>query len=430
MIESMNHYLYICFDCRNEFTASEIETAFHYLCPKCGQSKTNQPLRGVLWLKYDFERLKNELERRQFLQLPAGRFWHYPQLWPLSYRSFNNKIIFDKISEELLDRLMLNSNPLGRFPIGQREVLLWDDTRNPTLSFKDRATSLVILKALQMGITKIAAASTGNAGSSLAGLCARVGLHAHLFVPKSIPAAKRLQIQAYGANLYLVDGSYDQAFDLCLEVSRAKGWYNRNTAYNPLTIEGKKSAAYDIFIAMHGDIPDVIFVPVGDGVIISGLFKGFWELQQLGWIQQLPRLIAVQAEGSSALVRYLSTGKFQFKEGSTIADSIHADAPRNLYMAAQAVKESGGTAVAVTDEEISDAQKYIAQRMGILVEPSAAASLAGYRRFQSQEKISFHEKILLLFTGNGLKDVQALESWNMPPEIKTVQNWENEFNLK
>ena len=153
--------------------------------------------------------------------------------------------------------------------------MLLDETRNPTLSYKDRATSLVVLKAIELGINEIAAASTGNAGSSLAGICARLGLSARIYVPQNIPDAKRIQIKAYGAKLEVVDGDYDKAFDVCLEESKKNNWYNRNTAYNPLTIEGKKSAAYDIFISTQGIIHDVILVPVGDGVIISGIFKGF-----------------------------------------------------------------------------------------------------------------------------------------------------------
>ncbi|MDZ7765980.1 MAG: pyridoxal-phosphate dependent enzyme [Melioribacteraceae bacterium] len=229
-----------------------------------------------------------------------------------------------------------------KYTIDDRELYFQDETRNPTYSYKDRASILVALKAKELGINEIAAASTGNAGSSLAGICARLGLTSHIFVPKNIPEAKRIQIQSYGANIYIVDGDYDQAFDLCLEISQNNNWYNRNTAYNPLTIEGKKSAAFDIYINTKGNLPDYIFVPVGDGVIISGIYKGFVELKKLELIDRLPKLIAVQAEGSPAVVNYLASGKFDYKPAHTIADSISAGAPRNLYMAAEAVKESKG----------------------------------------------------------------------------------------
>ncbi len=259
-----------------------------------------------------------------------------------------------------------------------------------------------------MGISELAAASTGNAGSSLAGICARLGLSARIYVPQNIPDAKRIQIEAYGAKLVVVEGDYDKAFDVCLEESKKNNWYNRNTAYNPLTIEGKKSAAYDIFISSEGKIPDVIFVPVGDGVIISGIYKGFKELLLFGWIDKLPKLIAVQSTGSDALVRYLKTNKFEYKPAQTIADSISAGAPRNLYMAVDAVKESKGFAIAITDEEILSAQKEFIKQTGILCEPSSASVYAAYKKLMAEAKLNSSEKIHLLITGNGLKDVEAL----------------------
>jgi threonine synthase len=401
----MSHYYYKCFDCHSQFSIEEIEPVFQYLCPRCGKAEKKQPLNGVLWIEYDYEKIKQQLDRKEFLNFKCGEFRLYPHLWPLDFRE----------DEKKLCRLSLNSNPLLEYKIDDRQVLVFDDTRNPTLSYKDRASIIVALKALQMGINEIAAASTGNAGSSLAGICARLGLNAHLFVPQNIPTAKRLQIQSFGAQIYLVQGDYDRAFDLSLEISKNKGWYNRNTAYNPLTVEGKKSAAYDIFIASRGNVPDIIFVPVGDGVILSGIFKGFWELHQLGWIKKLPRLIAVQAEGSNALVRYLDTGRFEYRTAATIADSICAGAPRNLYMAAHAVKESGGEAISVADNEILQAQKLLAQQTGILVEPAAAAGMAGFQKIKSEE-IILNSRVLLMLTGNGLKDTKALEKWNPLPE--------------
>ncbi|MBU2444165.1 MAG: threonine synthase [Bacteroidetes bacterium] len=422
----MNKYFYKCFNCSSQFTADEIESEGSfgkeriYLCPKCGQAEKNQPLKGVLLVEYDYENLKRSRSRDEFLKIPCGKFWRYSDLWPI--RSFE-KII----PQSKLERISLTHDPLLEFDYTGRKIFVFDDTRNPTLSYKDRATSLVVLKAIELGINEIAAASTGNAGSSLAGICARLGLKSHIFVPENIPSAKRIQIQSFGANLYLVKGDYDQAFDLCLEISRMKNWYNRNTAYNPMTIEGKKSAAFDIFISMKGIIPDKIFVPVGDGVIISGLYKGFTELLKLGWIEKLPQLIAVQAEGSNAVVRYVQTGKFEYQPASTIADSIHAGAPRNLYMAAHAVTTSLGTAISVSDEEILSAQKSIAQNFGIIAEPSSAASFAGYEKFVRSGSISANENVLLMLTGNGLKDTSALSKWNDEPVSKSTDEWKKLF---
>ncbi|MGD9900306.1 MAG: threonine synthase [Calditrichaceae bacterium] len=421
MKKLMSNYQYKCTSCGTIYEPEKIEQNRIYLCGECGLSEKNRPLRGVLNIEYDYDSIKNNIIREDFLKLPVGKFWLYPFLWPL------DKGFLDKFLVSDTARFALTNEPVNEFRYGEGRISIFDDTRNPTFSYKDRATSLVVLKALEMGITEIAAASTGNAGSSLAGMCARMGLKAHIFVPKNIPSAKRIQIQAYGANLYLVDGDYDAAFDLSLEISDQMGWYNRNTAYNPLTIEGKKSAAFDIFIATQGNIPDIIFVPVGDGVILSGIFKGFQELKQLGWIENLPHLIGVQAEGSDALVRYMKTGKFEYRPAKTIADSIHAGAPRNLYMAANAIDRSKGCAITVSDDEIIDAQKLIAKEFGILTEPAAAAGFAGFRSLRGDCRVPETGRVMIMLTGNGLKDLQSLEQWNPSPEIRSVNNWKEFF---
>lgn len=396
----MSFYNYKCFKCRTDFSSEEIEKNFIYLCPKCGKAEKNNPLEGVLIVEHDYNELKNKLSKDDFLKLTPGKFWLYPDLWPLNFKNF---------TDDQLSKLALPADQLFNYKIDDNEFWAQDETRNPTLSYKDRATSVVVLKAIELGINEIAAASTGNAGSSLAGICARLGLKARIYVPQNIPQEKRIQIEAYGAGLVVVDGDYDKAFDVCLEESKKNNWYNRNTAYNPLTIEGKKSAAYDIFISSKGNIPDVILVPVGDGVIISGIYKGFNELLQLGWIDKLPKLIAVQSTGSDALARYLNTGKFEYKPANTIADSISAGAPRNLYMAAKAVKESNGFAIAVSDDEILSAQKNFIKHTGILCEPSSASVYAAYKKLIAENKINQSEKGLLLITGNGLKDVDTLK---------------------
>jgi len=395
----MNKYIYKCTNCNSIFESAEIESNFHYLCPKCGRAEENQPLTGVLQIEYDYDEIKKTILREQFLKLESGKFWLYPELWPID---------FSKIDRFILSRLTLPSSTLLDYQVDGNKFSILDETRNPTLSYKDRASSLVALKAIEMGISEIAAASTGNAGSSLAGICARLGLTSHIYVPKNIPDAKRIQIEAYGANLVVVDGDYDLAFDKCLEDSKTNNWYNRNTAYNPLTIEGKKSAAYDIFIQTNGNIPDVIFVPVGDGVIISGIHKGFSELVKFGWIEKLPQLIGVQSEKSGAIVRYINSGVFEYKPATTIADSISAGAPRNLYLASDAIKESGGSAFSISDEDILLNQKEFIKATGVLCEPSSAATYAGYKRLLSESNL-VGKSVLLLITGNGLKDIESLK---------------------
>jgi len=426
----MKHYIYECTECNKKYESEEIENNLIYLCPACGKTEKNKPLEGVLRIEYDYESIKHSMNREEFLQLTVGQFWWYPQLWPLNYRIHEDELEFINIPDRQLSLLMLSNHPLQQINYHGKVIHLMDDTHNPTLSYKDRATSLVLAKAIQLKIKEISAASTGNAGSSLAGLSSRLRLTSHLFVPSNIPLTKRLQIQSYGANIYIVDSDYDEAFDLCLKISESKGWYNRNTAYNPLTIEGKKSAAFDMFISMNGNLPDIIFVPVGDGVIISGLYKGFWELQQLGWIDKIPKLVAVQAKGSNALMRYISSNEFEFIRADTLADSIGAGAPRNLYMAAEAVRESNGTAIAVTDEDILSSQESLAKEYGFLVESAAAASLAGYIKYTNSILNLQKENVLLLLTGNGLKDIASLEKWNSKPDIKTPAQWKKILGKK
>jgi len=395
----MKNYIYKCFNCTSEFSSTEIENNFHYLCPKCGEMEKNQPLKGVLQIEYDYDLIKKTISREDFLDIESGKFWLYPYLWPIDFSNVENFV---------LNKLTLPSDTILSYKFDNNKFTILDETRNPTLSYKDRASSLVALKAMEFGISEIAAASTGNAGSSLAGICARLGLKSHIYVPKNIPEAKRIQIEAYGANLVVVDGDYDLAFDQCLEDSINNKWYNRNTAYNPLTIEGKKSAAYDIFLQTKGVIPDVIFIPVGDGVIISGIYKGFSELLKLGWIEKLPQLIGVQSEKSDAVVRYLSSNKFIYKQATTIADSISAGAPRNLFFAVEAIKESNGNGVAVSDEDILSSQKEFIKATGVLCEPSSAATFATYKQFIKENKIQ-NQFVMLLITGNGLKDISSLK---------------------
>ncbi|MCB0753051.1 MAG: pyridoxal-phosphate dependent enzyme [Ignavibacteriae bacterium] len=384
-------------------------------------TEKNKPLGGVLEVVYDYASIKSSVSKESFLEKKVGQLWQFPYLWPLKYNA--NKL--NGISEIQLNKLTLNEHPISEINYGDNLIQIFDDSRNPTLSYKDRASILVSLKAIQLGIKEISAASTGNAGSSLAGICARLGLKSHIFVPMNIPESKRIQIQAFGSKIYVVDGDYDGAFDLCLEISQKKNWYNRNTAYNSLTIEGKKSSVYDMFISLNGKLPQNIFIPVGDGVIIAGIYKGLKELLELGWIEKLPKLIAVQAEGSDAIIRYLETNKFEYKPASTFADSISTGAPRNLFMAVDAVIKTKGKGIRVSDKEIISAQKKLAKDYGILTEPAAAAGLSGFIKLNN-EKVNLENSILML-TGNGLKDVSSLLSWNEKPIIKSYDKWRKEL---
>ncbi len=301
--------------------------------------------------------------------------------------------------------------PVGNTPLwepenirrttGFKRVFIKDDGSNPTASFKDRASFLVSAAAKKFNIQDITLASTGNAGSSMAGVGAAAGQRITLFLPETAPQAKLVQALQYGAKVYRVNGNYDMAYDMSLKFSKLKGGMNRNTAYNPLTIEGKKTVSLELFKQL-GQAPDVLFVSVGDGCILSGVYKGFRDLKKLGLIASIPRIIGVQAETSDALFRAFSTGKFENKPTSTVADSICVDVPCNGVHALTQLKRFDGEMMTVSDTEIIQAQASLSRSVGLFTEPAGAASYAGFQKVVPD--LDPDAVIVILTTGNGLKD--------------------------
>jgi threonine synthase len=287
--------------------------------------------------------------------------------------------------------------------------LIKDDGRNPSASSKDRASAVVIAKSLETaGAQIIACASTGNAASSLACLAAPMGIRAVIFVPETAPPAKVAQLMVFGASVIMVRGTYDDAFDLCLQASAEYGWYNRNTGHNPYTREGKKTLAYEVCEQNGWQCPDWVFVPVGDGNIISGVWKGFRDLREMGFIDRLPKLAACQAEGSDAVTRAIDAdGVISPVEGRTVADSIAVSMPRDGEAAVQALIHAEGTAFRVSDDDILAAIPEMARETGVFAEPASAVSLAALRGALHADVIGKDETVVLLVTGNGLKDVDS-----------------------
>jgi threonine synthase len=286
-----------------------------------------------------------------------------------------------------------------------------DDGRNPTGSFKDRASAMVVHHALTIGAPVIGAASTGNAAAALAGICAATpNVQAVIFVPAAAPPAKIAQLLVYGAKVILVDGPYDTAFDLCWEACQEFGWYNRSTGINPFTSEGKKTVAWEIAFSGH-PLPDAICVSVGDGSIISGVYKGFADLLELGWVERIPRLIGVQSKGSMALVQAWQHGldarEMTPQPAQTLADSISAGLPRDRAKALRAVRQTDGAYVAVSDDEILAAIPALAQMTGVFGEPAGAAAYAGWCEAVKLGHLTPDEHVLILNTGSGLKDVRG-----------------------
>jgi threonine synthase len=305
---------------------------------------------------------------------------------------------------------------------GVERLWLKDDGRNPTGSFKDRASAIVVARAQQIGAQTVVTASTGNAGAALAGMAAAAGQPAVILAPKTAPAAKVAQLLIFGARVFLVEGSYDQAFDLTLEAAREFGWYCRNTGYNPFTAEGKKTVAFEICEqftrAQTGgadpkrcrwDAPEAIFVSVGDGNIISGLHKGLKDLLELGWIEHMPRLFGVQSTGSAAVYNAFVRGAETIEpvSATTMADSISVDLPRDGVRAARAARQTQGAYLAVEDDAILVAMRDLAREAAVFAEPAGAAAYAGLVQAQQQRLLSPEWRVLVLNTGNGLKDVRA-----------------------
>jgi len=408
-------YYFKCITCGKKYSPDEVT----YLCPNCEKENDgNQPPKGVLKTLYNYEKIRTRYKKHKLFDKLKEK--EYRELLPIkSERSLS----FLKVGKTpLYDVSNLTSfKNLLSFKENPFHLFLKDDSQNPTFSFKDRASDLVCAFAKENGIDTIVAASTGNAGSSLAGICASQNQKANIFVPASAPKAKLTQICMYGSQLIPVDGTYDDAFELSIEATKKFGWYNRNTAYNPFTIEGKKIVAFEIFQQMKRELPDRVFVPVGDGCIISGVYKGFEDLLKLGLIDKIPTIIAVQSEKSDNIIRNLVSDKFISKPSKTIADSIAVDIPRNFWMTKKYIEEYKGEWIAVSDEEIISASKILSKNTGIFAEPAAAASFAGMLKYVKQEKNDGNSKNIVLLTGSGLKDLKAVQKIiEIPKAIKSL----------
>ncbi|MDX9826321.1 MAG: pyridoxal-phosphate dependent enzyme [Spirochaetia bacterium] len=398
-------WFYACPSCGKTY---DIEPG-RYLCDQCaGSALPGQPLEGVLECRW--EAGSGDADRKA---AEEGRLIPLP------------------VEQRFFPSLPVGDTPLWaprrlRDELDAPGLYLKDDTCNPSGSFKDRASWLVGAFAVKHGIKEIALASTGNAASSMACVGAAAGIKVKVFVPASAPSAKRIQVLQYGGELVEVQGTYDKAFDDSLAYSKATGVLSRNTAYNPLTIEGKKTAAFEIARDLassanasaalrdlkrerdgsrrHFIAPDHVFVPTGDGVILSGLIKGFEDMLALGLVRKMPIFWASQAEGSSAIARALDTGEFLALPSETLADSISVDVPRNGSFVVKKMVKYGGRAVTVSDPQIAAAQRRLASSSGLFAEPSSACAFACYLKVR--ESIGHSQRVVIMLTGSGLKDIK------------------------
>jgi threonine synthase len=308
-----------------------------------------------------------------------------------------------------------------------RELYFKDDGRNPSASFKDRAGAVALARALELGHRVVTGASTGNAASSMSCLAAALNVKTVIFVPETAPVAKIAQLLVFGSKVIAVKGTYDQAFDLCLKATEEYGWYNRNTGFNPFTREGKKTCSFEIIEQLGFQCPDKVFVSVGDGNILTGLWKGFRDFHALGLIDKLPQLIAVQAGKSDAVKRaFESDGVIRAVSGETLADSISVSLPRDGVAAVRALKESNGFAIAVSDQEVLEAIPLLARAEGVFAEPAGAAAVAGLRKAVQEGHVRSDEKVVAVITGNGLKDVASAmkavgKPFSVEPDLEALK---------
>ena len=395
----MTAFIYKCSECGKEYQRDEVT----YLCPECSRSYVpGNPLRGVLEVFYDMNIFKSNFTRYK-------KNWEI--LLPVEKEYFPNI--------KIGDTPFLHAERLGEY-FGFPHLWIKNDSMNPSGSLKDRASFVVVAEANRLGENEIVTASTGNAASSLSTVCAAANKKAVIFVPESAPKAKMVQNILCGSKVIPVKGSYDDAFKLSLEYSKEHGGLNRNTAYHPFTIEGKKTAGLEIFSQNKYKTPDAILAPVGDGVIISGVYKAFKDLYSAGMIDKLPRMICVQAESSNAIHNYITSGVYKNVENpKTIADSISVSAPSNAELAKRAVIESNGFSLTVSDEEIINGQRLLAEKTGVFAEPSASVVVAAMEKIADKSLLSKNYQIVLLVTGHGLKDIDTpLKHIKMPESVE------------
>ena len=395
----MTKFVYQCSNCGKRYQRDEVR----YLCPLCSRDyRPGIPLIGVLSAQFDYTVIRKKFNK-------AKPDWS----------------LFSAVEEKFLPPIPVGNTPFFQSAalgseLGYSNVWIKNDGLNPSASLKDRASFLIVAEANRLEEKTIVTASTGNAASALAAVCAAAGKRALIFVPENAPKPKLLQMILYGATVVPVKGTYDDAFRLSLEYTAKRGGLNRNTAYHPLTIEGKKTVGLEIWQQNRWRVPDAILVPTGDGVIISGVHKAFCDLKAAGLISRLPRLVCVQAEKSNAIHHYVESGIYEnAPHPDTIADSISVSIPSNAHMARKAVLDSGGFSITVSDEEILRAQGSLAARTGIFAEPACSAVVAAMKQLRGSKKLGRKDQIVLLITGHGLKDVEsAMRGLELPRAVE------------
>ncbi|MDD3671865.1 MAG: pyridoxal-phosphate dependent enzyme [Sphaerochaetaceae bacterium] len=405
-------FWYECNDCHETYNTDTIM----YRCPKCQKTESSDSefSKGNLIVRFE----KDDLKRLSAMQdLCAQDFLPYDIPDIACYPVGPTPLVYPK--------------RLGHY-YGLNSLSFKLDSALLSGSFKDRASQLVAAQAITHNEHVITLASTGNAGAAMSCAGAAYGLDVVLFVPEKAPVNKLMQSILYGATVVPVRGTYDDAFALSIAYTDKFGGINRNTAYNPMTIEGKKTVSIELFLQLGKALPDIIYVPVGDGCIFAGVYKGFYDLREAGLIDKIPHLVCVQSDSSHAISQAWRTRKFESVKATTQADSINVSLPANGRMAVRYIDESNGWAIEVSDSELFDAQRELAKESGIFVEPAAACAWAGARKDAPDLRRRFKSNctVCVLLTGIGFKDMAVFDKTvRMPAPIdNSIEAMTNRFS--
>ena len=381
-----------CSFCHREYDARRL----HNVCTECCKP---------LLVRYDLKRIAKFLTR-QSLFARRSDIWRYRELLPV--RREDNIVTLGEGWTPLLHAVSLGES------LGLRELYVKDESLNPTQSFKARGMSVAVSMAKELGAKKLAAPSAGNAGGALAAYCAHARIGAYLFMPRDTPRANIIECEVAGAHVTLMDGLIT---DCGAEVARRKeseGWFDVSTLKEPYRVEGKKTLGYEIAEQLAWTLPDVIIYPTGGGTGLVGMWKAFDELQQLGWIgEKRPRMISVQAAGCAPIVRAFEVGdRFaaEFQNAATVASGLRVPKAIGDFLILDAIRESGGTAITVTDEELIEGAKEMARTEGIFAAPEGGACVPALRKLLARGDVKPEEKVVLFNTGSGIKYLDVFES--------------------
>lgn len=377
-------------------------------CSVCGQQREAGKVHtlcecgGPLLVRYDLAQVRAEWKRESLAGAPAS-MWRYAPLLPV-----RDPAHIVSLGEGMTP--LVKAERLGA-RIGANDLWVKDEGVNPTGSFKARGLSCAISMCVELGLRKVAIASAGNAGSALAGYAAAAGIEAHVFMPRDVPQSNYTECRAYGAQVELVDGLISDCARIITERKDAEGWFDISTLKEPYRIEGKKTMGYELWEQSGGKLPDVILYPTGGGVGLIGMCKAFDEMEEMGWIgSERPRMVAVQAEGCAPIVKawesQRATSEF-FQNAATLASGLRVPGPLGDFLILRMLKQTHGTAVTVTDEEMLEAGKELASLEGIFAAPEGAATVIATRKLATSGWIKPHETVVLFNTGTGYKYSEA-----------------------